>query len=346
MSALSGIPSLVSLTTDIPSPTQGVWYLGPIPIRAYALCILAGIVVAVWWTDRRLVAGGARKGVALDISAWAVPFGIVGGRIYHLITTPQPYFGPGGHPMDAFAIWNGGLGIWGAIALGAVGVWLGGRRHGVTFKDFADAAAPGILVAQAMGRFGNYFNNEIYGGPTDLPWRLKVYEWDQALGHAVTDASGHPIVKGYFHPTFLYEAIWCILLAVALVQLGRHRRLASGQVFAAYVMGYPIGRIVIENMRSDSANHILGQRVNTWVSILVFLLGLALWIRFGRAERSPSAAAAPRPDAPGSTDAPEGPAGDEGDDSRERSDGPLDREPAAPGDAAGRRASTEGDGRA
>jgi prolipoprotein diacylglyceryl transferase len=156
----------------------------------------------------------------------------------------------------------------------------------VTFKAFADAAAPGILVAQAMGRFGNYFNNEIYGGPTNLPWRLKVYEWDQALGHAVTDASGHPIVKGYFHPTFLYEAIWCILLAVGLILLERHRRLAPGQTFAAYVMGYPIGRIVIENMRSDTANHILGQRVNTWVSILVFLVGLALWLRFGRTGRS------------------------------------------------------------
>ncbi|MGN6753681.1 MAG: prolipoprotein diacylglyceryl transferase [Intrasporangium sp.] len=279
---VSGIPSLAALATDIPSPTQGVWYLGPIPIRAYALCILAGIIVAVWWADRRLVARGARKGVALDISAWAVPFGIVGGRIYHLITTPQPYFGPGGHPMDAFAIWNGGLGIWGAIALGAVGVWIGCRRHGMTFKAFADAAAPGILVAQAMGRFGNYFNNEIYGGPTDLPWRLKVYEWDQALGHAVTDASGHPIVKGYFHPTFLYESIWCVLLAVALIQLERRRRLAPGQTFAAYVMGYPIGRIVIENMRTDTANHILGQRVNTWVSMLVFLIGLLLWIQFGR----------------------------------------------------------------
>ncbi|WP_347351308.1 prolipoprotein diacylglyceryl transferase [Intrasporangium sp.] len=283
MSAVSGIPTLASPVAYIPSPTQAVWYLGPVPIRAYALCILAGIVVAVWWTDRRLVAGGARKGVALDISAWAVPFGIVGGRIYHLITTPQPYFGPGGHPMDAFAIWNGGLGIWGAIALGAFGVWIGCRRHGVTFTAFVDAAAPGVLVAQAMGRFGNYFNNEIYGGPTTLPWRLKVYEWDQALGHAVTDSAGNPIVKGYFHPTFLYESIWCVLLVFALLWLERHRRLAAGQTFAAYVMGYPIGRIVIENMRSDAANHILGQRVNTWVSILVFLVGLLLWVRFGRA---------------------------------------------------------------
>lgn len=302
MTAVSGIP-MAALGTYIPSPTQGVWDLGPIPIRAYALCILAGIVVAVWWTDRRLVARGAPKGAALDISAWAVPFGIVGGRIYHLITTPQPYFGSGGHPMNAFAIWNGGLGIWGAIAFGAVGVWIGCRRHGVTFKQFADAAAPGILVAQAMGRFGNYFNNEIYGGPTTLPWALKVYEWDQALGRAVTDAAGNPIVKGYFHPTFLYEAIWCVLLAAGLIWLERHRRLAPGQVFAAYVMGYPIGRVIIENMRSDFANHILGQRVNTWVSALVFLIGLLMWIQFGRtARRQVAAAGDAAPDASDTND--------------------------------------------
>ncbi len=277
--AVSGVPAA------IPSPTTGVWHLGPIPIRAYALCILAGIVVAVWLTDRRLVARGARRGVALDISAWAVPFGIVGGRLYHLITTPQPYFGAGGRPMDAFAIWNGGLGIWGAVALGALGAWIGCRRHGVSFLHFVDAAAPGVLIAQAMGRFGNYFNNEIYGRPTDLPWALKVYEWDTSLGQAVRDAAGQPVVKGFFHPTFLYEALWVLVLAAVLLVLDRRRNLRPGQLFAAYVMGYPVGRIVVENMRSDSANLILGQRVNTWVSILVFLLGVWLWRRFGRGPR-------------------------------------------------------------
>ncbi|HET7398412.1 MAG TPA: prolipoprotein diacylglyceryl transferase [Intrasporangium sp.] len=289
--ALNGIPSLAldlaagaaaPVPAEIPSPTTGVWHLGPVPIRAYALCILAGIVVAVWLTQRRLLDRGGRAGVALDVSAWAVPFGIVGGRLYHLITTPQPYFGAGGRPMDAFAIWNGGLGIWGAVALGAVGAWIGCRRHGVVFLDFADAAAPGILIAQAMGRFGNYFNNEIYGRPTDVPWRLKVYEWDTGLGQAVRDAAGEPIVKGWFHPTFLYEALWALALAAALIVLDRQRSLRRGQLFAAYVMGYPVGRIVVENMRSDSANEILGQRVNTWVSLLVFLLGAWLWRRFGR----------------------------------------------------------------
>jgi prolipoprotein diacylglyceryl transferase len=321
MSQLSAIPVISQLPSYIPSPTQGVWDLGPIPIRAYAMCILAGIIVAVWWTGRRLTARGAPEGAALDISTWAVPFGIIGGRIYHVITTPEPYFGAGGHPLDAFAIWNGGLGIWGAIAFGGLGAYIGARRAGVRFRDFADAAAPGILVAQAMGRFGNYFYNEIYVGPTNLPWALKVYEWDQALGHAVRDAAGNPVVKGYFHPTFLYESLWCLLLVGVLLLLERRRRLRPGQTFAAYVMGYPIGRIVIENMRSDFANHILGQRVNTWVSILVFLLGLWMWFALGRAEVPVTT----EPD-PGRT----ADAADPGDAGGSKEPGEPEREPTGP----------------
>jgi prolipoprotein diacylglyceryl transferase len=286
MTTLAGVP------LEIPSPTTGVWYLGPFPVRAYAMCILAGIVVAIWMAQRRLERRGGNKGQVLDISAWAVPFGIIGGRIYHLITSPQPYFGEGGHPLNAFKIWEGGLGIWGAVALGALGAYIGCRRAGVRFLDFADAAAPGILVAQAMGRFGNYFNNEIHGGPTDLPWGLKVYEWDQQAGHAVTDAGGHPVVAGIFQPTFLYEAIFCVLLALVLVRLDRRLHLRRGQVFALYVAGYPLGRVVIEFMRTDDANHILGMRVNVWVSLLVFLLGAGLFVWFGR--RAPGEDDVPR----------------------------------------------------
>ena len=294
MTGLSGIPLssalsnlAAALPAEIPSPSVGVWHLGPLPIRGYAMCILAGIVVAVWLTGRRLTRRGYRPGIAIDISAWAVPFGIVGGRIYHLITTPQPYFGEGGHPWRAFAIYEGGLGIWGAVMLGAVGAWIGCRKNDVSFRDFVDAAAPGLAIAQAMGRFGNWFNNEIYGAPTDLPWKLRIYDWDTSTGRAVLDSAGHPIVKGYFHPTFAYEALWCLLLAAVLLWLGRRFTLKPGQVFAGYVMGYPIGRIVIENMRSDSANYIFGQRVNTWVSVLVFLFGVWLWFRFARMAPSP-----------------------------------------------------------
>ncbi len=261
------------------------------------MCILLGIVVAMWMTTRRLAARGGKPGQVLDISAWAVPFGIVGGRIYHLITTPQPYFGEGGNPWNAVKIWEGGLGIWGAIALGALGAYIGCRRQGVRFLDFVDAAAPGLLVAQALGRFGNYFNNEIHGAPTDLPWGLQVYEWDQAAGHAVLDANGNPVVLGVFHPTFLYEAIFCVALAGLLVWLDRRHDFRRGQIFALYVAGYPIGRGVIEFMRTDDANHILGLRVNSWVSVLVFLLGVFLYVWFGRRPADPEPDAdGPEPD--------------------------------------------------
>jgi prolipoprotein diacylglyceryl transferase len=267
---------------EIPSPTTGVWYLGPVPLRAYAMCILAGIVVAIWMTQRRLAARGGKPGQVLDISAWAVPFGIVGGRIYHLITSPQAYFGEGGQPWNAFRIWEGGLGVWGAISLGALGAYIGCRRQGVSFLDFVDSAAPGILLAQALGRWGNYFNNEVHGGPTDLPWGLKVYQWDQTAGHAVLDANGDPVVLGVFHPTFLYEFVYCLVLAGVLIWLDKRYDFRRGQIFALYIAGYPVGRGVIEFMRTDDANHILGLRVNSWVSILVFLLGVGLFVWFGR----------------------------------------------------------------
>ena len=289
---------LTALPLEIPSPTTGVWNLGPLPIRAYAMCILAGIVVAIWITQRRLATRGGTPGQVLDISAWAVPFGIVGGRIYHLITSPQAYFGEGGNPWNAFKVWEGGLGIWGAIALGALGAYIGCRRAGVSFLDFVDSAAPGILVAQALGRFGNYFNNEIHGAPTDLPWGLRIYEWDQAAGHAVLEADGNPVVLGVFHPTFLYEAIFCFLLAGLLVWLDRRYDFRRGQIFALYIAGYPVGRGVIEFMRTDDANHILGLRVNSWVSILVFFLGVGLFIWYGRRPRDPDPESETSPETP------------------------------------------------
>jgi prolipoprotein diacylglyceryl transferase len=276
-----------ALPATLPSPTTSVWYLGPLPVRAYAVCILLGIVAAAWIAGRRLVKRGGTPGQALDVAAWAVPFGIVGGRIYHVITTPQPYFGEGGNPANAFRIWEGGLGIWGAISLGALGAWIGCRRNGLDFRDFADALAPGLLVAQAIGRLGNWFNNEIYGSQTSLPWGLTIHEWDQAAGRAVLDASGQPIVIGVFHPTFLYEIVWCLLLAVALVVIERRFTLYRGQLFALYVMGYPLGRVFIELIRTDEANRILGLRVNVWVSVLVFLLGLWLFRRCARLAREP-----------------------------------------------------------
>ena len=273
------------MNATIPSPTVGVFELGPFPLRMYALCILLGIVLAVWLTERRLVPRGSEPGQVLDVAAYAVLFGIVGGRIYHVITTPEPYWGEGGRPLDALKIWQGGLGIWGAIALGALGAWIGCRRSGIPFLTFADAAAPGVALAQALGRWGNWFNNELYGGPTDLPWGLQIHEWDQSAGRAVLDSAGDPVVLGVFHPTFLYESIFLVVLAVALLVLDRRRALAPGQLFGLYVAGYPVGRIVIEKMRTDDAELILGQRLNVWTSILVFLLGLWIYWYTGRRAR-------------------------------------------------------------
>lgn len=270
------------LPLTIPSPTVGAWHLGPLLVRGYAVCILIGIIAAIWIAQRRLEARGGRPGQVVDIAAYAVPAGIVGGRLYHVITTPQPYFGANGNPVDALKIWQGGLGIWGAIAVGALGAWWGCRRSGVSFLAFADSAAPGVAVAQAIGRWGNWFNNELYGRPTELPWGLTIHQWDQAAARAVTDADGTAVVLGTFHPTFLYESLFLLVLAGGLLFLDRIRTWHPGQILAMYVAGYPLGRVVVELMRSDPANTILGLRVNVWTSAVVFVLGLVIFRLAGR----------------------------------------------------------------
>jgi prolipoprotein diacylglyceryl transferase len=251
---------------SIPSPAQGVWHLGPLPVRAYALCIIAGIVVCCWLSERRWVARGGAPGDVLDIAVWAVPFGVVGGRLYHVITTPEPYFGQGGQPLKAFAIWEGGLGVWGAIILGGVGAWIGCRRRKIPLPAFADAAAPGILVAQAIGRLGNYFNQELYGKPSTLPWALEI---DRA--HRVP---GYLDVATY-HPTFLYELLWNLLAAALVIWADRRFRLGHGRAFAAYVALYCLGRGWIELLRIDTAEHFFGLRLNVFTSIILGVLAVA-----------------------------------------------------------------------
>jgi prolipoprotein diacylglyceryl transferase len=271
--------AVAAVLATIPSPDRGVWQLGPIPIRAYALCIIAGIVVAVVWGDRRLVARGGPKGAVVDVAVWAVPFGLVGGRLYHVATDWQTYFGPGGNPIDALKIWQGGLGIWGAIALGGVGAWIGCRRRGIPLPFFADAVAPGIVVAQAIGRLGNYFNQELYGGPTDLPWGLEIYQrvipgtnTPDALGGVAVDNTPIAIV----HPTFLYELLWSLGVAALVVWADRRFRLGHGRAFALYVAGYTAGRFWIELMRTDPATRVFGDiRINVVVSAVVFVGAVA-----------------------------------------------------------------------
>ena len=264
----------MTVLAAIPSPTVGVWEIGPFPLRAYALCIIAGIVVAAWLGERRWVARGGAPGDVLDISVWAVPFGIVGGRVYHVLTTPEPYFGEGGDPVRAFAIWEGGLGIWGAIALGALGAWIGCRRRGIPLPAWADALAPGIVLAQAVGRLGNWFNNELYGKPTDLPWGLTIHEWDASAGRALTTPEGAPLVLGTFHPTFLYELLWNVGVALLVIWADRRFRLSHGRAFALYVAAYCAGRVWIEALRIDTAEQFFGIRLNVFTSVVVGLLAV------------------------------------------------------------------------
>lgn len=267
----------------IPSPPQGVWYIGSFPLRAYALCIIVGIIVAVWWGNRRWIARGGRSGEVLDVAIWAVPFGLIGGRVYHVLTDWQIYFGDGGKtPIDAFKIWDGGLGIWGAVLFGGLGAWIGTRRMGIKLPPFADAIAPAILLAQAIGRLGNYFNQELYGRPTDVPWGLEIYERVDSSGQAdpglITGVSnGH--VVAVVHPTFLYELLWNLLVVVILVLVDRYFRIGHGRLFALYVVGYCIGRFGVELMRSDPAfTHIAGVRINVFTAALGIVCGAIYFI--------------------------------------------------------------------
>ncbi|ROZ88865.1 prolipoprotein diacylglyceryl transferase [Gordonia sp. OPL2] len=266
----------------IPSPPAGVWYLGPLPLRAYALCIIAGIIVAVWWGNRRWKARGGQEGEVLDVAIWAVPFGLVGGRLYHLATDWRTYFGDGPKdPIDALKIWDGGLGIWGAVLFGALGAWIGARRHGIKLPPFGDALAPPILLAQAIGRLGNYFNQELYGRETTVPWGLKIYERVDSDGFAdpglITGTSNGNVVA-IVHPTFLYELLWNVLVVILLVVADRRFRIGHGRLFALYVAGYCVGRFGVELMRSDPATHIFGTRINVFTAVVVFACAAAYFV--------------------------------------------------------------------
>jgi prolipoprotein diacylglyceryl transferase len=254
---------LNAIVSSIPSPDQGVWNIGPVPLRAYALLIIVGIVVAVWWGNKRYVARGGREGTILDVAVWAVPFGIVGGRIYHVLSDWQIYFGPDGRGLGAaLRIWDGGLGIWGGVAFGALGAWIGARRLGVPLPPIGDAVAPGIAVAQAIGRLGNWFNQELFGAPTDLPWALEIDPAQRPADYLEVET---------FHPTFLYESLWLIAMAVVLVWADRRFSMGHGRLFALYVALYCAGRVWIEALRIDDANTILGLRLNIWTSVIVGL---------------------------------------------------------------------------
>jgi prolipoprotein diacylglyceryl transferase len=264
-----------TVPTYFPSPPRGVWHLGPLPVRAYALFIIVGIIAALVIGDRRWEARGGRRGVIYDIALWAVPFGLLGGRLYHLATDWRTYWGPGGAGFwAAFRIWDGGLGIWGAVALGGVGAWIGCRRRGIPLPAFGDAIAPGIVLAQAIGRLGNYFNQELYGRETTVPWGLEIFYRRDPSGyvdpHSLDGVSTGQLAY-VVQPTFLYELIWNLLLFFALIYVDRRFKLGHGRLFALYVAGYCIGRFCVELLRNDSATHIAGIRINVFTATFVFI---------------------------------------------------------------------------
>ena len=260
-----------------PTPAKSLLELGPLTIHYYALCIITGIAIAIWLGGKRFQYKTKQgQSVVSEVAIVAVPSGIIGGRIYHVISSPNAYFGADGNPVDAFKIWEGGLGIWGAISIGLLGAYLRYRSLARTielpsFAVFADALAPGILFAQAIGRFGNWFNGELFGKPLDTWWAVEIPMRYRPTGFTQFES---------FHPTFLYEAIWCSLIAIFIIKFGK--RLKAGQSFALYVATYCLGRFFIELIRIDTANTIAGLRVNVWVSLLV---GSGAVLYFARASK-------------------------------------------------------------
>ncbi|MBC7519001.1 MAG: prolipoprotein diacylglyceryl transferase [Microbacteriaceae bacterium] len=263
------------------------WFGFNINVHAYAVCILIGIVAATVLTGRRLSARGAEDGIVLDVALWAVPFGIVGGRIFHVLTHPADYFFPGADLLKTLYVWEGGLAIFGALIFGAVGVFIGCRFTGLRFWTFADALAPGLLLAQAFGRLGNYFNHELFGLPTDLPWGLQIESTNPAFPVGLASDT-------LFHPTFLYEIIWNLAgVAVFLLADGTLRRrnavgLATqtgmqwGKLIGLYLVWYGIGRSVFESIRIDPSEIFLGVRTNVWAAFAAVVVGLLILIIQGR----------------------------------------------------------------
>ncbi len=254
---------------SIPSPDVSYIELGPLRIHFYALFILAGIILALILTESRLRSRGAESGIALDISLWAIPLGILGGRFFHVVTHPNDYFFPGADLLAVFRIWEGGLAIYGALIFGAIGAAIGARAAGIKFTSYLDAVAPGVLLAQAVGRWGNYFNNELFGTPTDLPWGLEISSSNPAYPAGLPEGV-------LFHPTFLYESVWSLAGVALLLAADRKFNLRWGKMMGLYLVYYSIGRVWIEAIRIDPSEILLGLRVNIWSAIAGIALGLAI----------------------------------------------------------------------
>jgi len=274
----------------LPSPSRDAWHLGPIPVRVYALCIVLGVIVAVWVANRRYLSAGGRAGVIIDVATWVVPFGLIGARVYSVLTDYQLYFGGHRDWVNVFRVWDGGLGIPGAIAFGLVGAWIGCRRAGVPLAPVAGAAAAAIAIGQAIGRCGNWFNQELYGRPSALPWALQISPAHRLPGYESFAT---------FQPAFLYEALGDLLVAAAVIWATRRFLLTGDRAFAFYVAAFAVGMFAVQTVRIDFAHHILGLRVNQWAAILGFAVAAGYLYRTRRARSripAPALAAAPPAD--------------------------------------------------
>lgn len=258
--------------SSIPSPPSewAQFHVGPLTIHIYALCILAGITAAVIITQHRLSRRGGEKGVVLDITIWAVPLGIVGARFYHVFTHIGDYFFPGANFWNIFAIWDGGNALYGSLLGGAVGAYIGCRRAGIRLWSFADALAPALLVAQSLGRLGNYFNHELFGLPTTLPWGLEILPTDPMFPKDLPAGT-------LFHPLFLYEIIWNLVGVAIILLLERRFRLRWGRTFGLYLIWYGMGRSWLETIRVDpTSDALFGVPANVWASFAAIILGIVL----------------------------------------------------------------------
>nr|WP_245867045.1 prolipoprotein diacylglyceryl transferase [Diaminobutyricimonas aerilata] len=249
-----------------------------IRIHTYAICLLLGMVAAALITDARLHRRGTDRGAVLDVALWAIIFGIIGARAWHVLTHPDDYFGADKNPLEILAIQNGGIAIFGSLVGGAVGAWIGCRLSGLRFWTFADALAPGLLVAQALGRLGNYFNHELFGTPTDLPWGLEIESSNPAFPAGLEDGT-------LFHPTFLYEMLWNLFGVVLILLIEREYRLQWGKVFGLYLIWYGLGRSWFESIRVDPSELFLGIRSNVWGAFLAIFIGVV--ILFVQSRRHP-----------------------------------------------------------
>ncbi|MDH6532967.1 prolipoprotein diacylglyceryl transferase [Aurantimicrobium minutum] len=257
------------ILSSIPSPDIQFFDLGPIRVHIYALCILLGIILATWITDVRLTRRGAARGSVLDIILWAVPLGIIGARFYHVFTHSGDYFYESADLLRVFYIWEGGNAIFGSLLGGAVGAWIGCKQTGIRFWSFADALAPAMLVAQAAGRLGNYFNHELFGVPTTLPWGLEIEATNAAFPAGLPEGT-------LFHPMFLYEIIWNLVGVIIIVALEKKVYLRWGKAFGVYLIWYGIGRSIFETYRLDPSDTFLTIRTNVWAALAAILIGLLI----------------------------------------------------------------------